>query len=417
MMETVMNRKLITTLAAFFLTVSLGLAAFSSGSDESDGALLLDDPGNTILFDPVALGLDSDGDGIFHFTTITITANTTVRCTAVQVDAPMVWLATGDVSISGLIDISGENGRSYSVIGNNAGAAPAAAGPGGFPGGTPGVFTGGSSLLISGGGPGGGITSDGYNSQGANSGYMSPYGIPLVGGSGGSGGGPTDTNGSHSGGGGGAGGGAILIVSDTLISLTHPGQINASGGNGGVGWFYGGSGGSGGMIRLVAPEITSNSSLIAAGGARGGSRESYARGVAGTAGVIRVEADSTPIGGSHNPIVSYGTPYNAFVPDRDTHPWPKLYITEVGGMSIAKPKASFEATDATIDTDTAVDVVITAQGIPDGTEVTLYLMPENGSMSSHTANLSGTEASATTTISVTMPAGYTRGFVTANWGT
>ncbi|MEX0323965.1 MAG: hypothetical protein AB3N63_17535 [Puniceicoccaceae bacterium] len=411
-----MNRKLPTTLSAFFLASSICIAAFSSGSDGSDGALLLDDPNNTILFDPVALGLDSDGDGIFHFTTITITAYTTVRCTAVEVDAPMVWLATGDVSINGTIDISGSHGKGYGEIANNAGAAPAVPGPGGFPGGTPGVFSDESSFMIPGGGPGGATAPEGTNSAAANSDYMSPYGIPLVGGSGGSGGGPIDMTGIHAGGGGGAGGGSILIASDTIISVLWPGTINANGGIGGYGYYYGGSGGSGGMIRLVAPEVSSNVAFSAAGGTRGGARETYARGENATGGVIRIESGTTPVGGNHSPPASFGSPYDAFVPDRDTHPWPKLYITEVGGVAIDKPKASFETSDAAIDTDAAVDVVITAQGIPNGTEITLNLFPENGSMSSHTANLSGDESSATATISVTLPAGYTRGFVTANWG-
>lgn len=411
-----MKTKLLSSVLAFILTSSLAMAAFTSGSDESDGALLLDDPGNTILFDPVSLGIDLDGDGIFHFTTVEITANTTVRCTAVQVDSPMVWLATGDVFIKGKLDISGEHGKSYGYVSNNASVAPAVPGPGGFPGGTGEAFTDERSFLIPGGGPGGGVSPDGVSSQGANSDYMSPYGIPLIGGSGGSGAAASTNTGTRGGGGGGAGGGAILIASDTKIRLQNSGQINASGGHGGTGWGAGGSGGSGGMIRLVAPDISSTVSLVATGGSRGGAADTYNRGSAGTAGVIRVEALVTPIGGSHNPAPAYGSPYDAFVPDRDTHPWPKLYITEVGGVSIDKPKASFETTDATIDTDAAVDVVITAQGIPNGTEVTLYLLPENGSMSTATATLSGDESSATTTISVTLPAGYTRGFVTANWG-
>jgi hypothetical protein len=409
-----MNRKTITSLSICLLTSCAMQAAFSSGSDGSDGALLLDDPGNTIVFDPDALGLDADGDGIFHFTTVTITNNTTVTCSAREVDAPMIWLATGDVLINGPLDLSGSPGRSYSLIASNGDAAPSVPGPGGFAGGNPGVFLDGTSFMIPGGGPGGGITDESGNSSGANSDYMSPFGIPLVGGSGGGGGGPIDNTGIHSGGGGGAGGGAILIASDTAIRVTYPGKILANGGIGGYGYWYGGSGGSGGLIRLVAPEVYSNGTLSVAGGARGGSRETYARGTAGTEGVVRIEAITrnvtSPVGAT-----TYGSPYNAFVPDREAHPWPQIRITEVGGQVIENPQASFEIPDATIDTNSPVDIVISAKGVPTGTEVTLYIFPENAGMSSHTASLTGSEASGSATFNLTLPAGFTRGFATADW--
>lgn len=408
-----MKKNLITVLFVCYLGCCVGNAAFTSGSDGSDGALLLDDPGNTIVFDPGALGLDPEGDGIFHFTTVTITPNTLVTCSATEVDAPMVWLATGDVLIDGTLDLSGAPGRSYLLIANNGDAAPAVPGPGGFPGGTPAVYSDQSSFLISGGGPGGGVTPTG-SSQGANSDYMSPYGVPLVGGSGGSGGGPVDMTGIHAGGGGGAGGGAILIASDTAIRVTYPGKILAKGGKGGYGYYHGGSGGSGGMIRLVAPEVYSNGTISVDGGGSGGVRETYSRGEAGAAGVVRIEANerntTTPSGPA-----TYGSPYNAFVPDRATHPWPQIQITQVGGQIIEDPKASFEIPDATINSESPVDIIVSAKGIPVGTEVTLYILPENGAMASHVASLTGSETSGSATFSVSLPAGFTRGFVSADW--
>ena len=67
-----------TLVAMVFLTASSVHAQFTSGSNGSDGMLPLTTP-ETIIFDPRALGLDKDGDNIYHFTTITIAQGVTVR--------------------------------------------------------------------------------------------------------------------------------------------------------------------------------------------------------------------------------------------------------------------------------------------------------------------------------------------------
>ena len=99
--------------AALALTGGRAAAAegtFDSGSDGSEGALSLTTPG-TVVFDPVALGLDPDGDGIFHFTTITVDAGVTVRLESPTVTKPVFWLATGAVVIDGTIDMNGGAGQ------------------------------------------------------------------------------------------------------------------------------------------------------------------------------------------------------------------------------------------------------------------------------------------------------------------
>lgn len=71
------RRRQLTVLAATILLSGLinQALAFSSGSNGSDGALNFPDAkeGDVILFDPKAFSppLDSDGDNVYHFTTIT----------------------------------------------------------------------------------------------------------------------------------------------------------------------------------------------------------------------------------------------------------------------------------------------------------------------------------------------------------
>src|SRR5688572_6019017 len=77
---------------------------YDSGSNGSDGALTFP-AGVTVDFDPAAFtpALDPDGDYVFHFTTITIPAGTTVKLRTrvfTTEGRPIVWLASGAVSIA-----------------------------------------------------------------------------------------------------------------------------------------------------------------------------------------------------------------------------------------------------------------------------------------------------------------------------
>lgn len=105
------------------LTIGLGSAlwranpgaqSFDSGSDGSDGALVVPPSSGTIDFDPrdtTRWGrvLDLDGDGVFNFTTVTIGVNTNLRMTASAVARPIYWLATGNVTVTGSIILNGAN--------------------------------------------------------------------------------------------------------------------------------------------------------------------------------------------------------------------------------------------------------------------------------------------------------------------
>src|SRR5262245_12667535 len=167
------------------------------------------------------MGLDSDRDNVFHFTTITIGQGVIVKMpfNALQ-GRPVIWLATGAVQIDGTIDLNGQAGADSSPGGLVRASTP---GPGGYPGG---VGGGGGGFTAEGGvdlrpglGPGGGpvLGHAGHAVGGplfvnvGGSAYGNALAVPLRGGSGGGGAGNFVTPG----GGGGAGGGALRIFSTT----------------------------------------------------------------------------------------------------------------------------------------------------------------------------------------------------------
>ena len=83
---------------------------YDSGSNGSDGALVFSGSGD-IVFDPRSYDppLDPDGDGVYHFTTITIPSDVRVILRAsVLGDRPIVWLAQGLVDIDGVLDLSAD---------------------------------------------------------------------------------------------------------------------------------------------------------------------------------------------------------------------------------------------------------------------------------------------------------------------
>src|SRR5258708_2579680 len=101
--------------AVVIVSMTSHAQSFNSGSDGSDGALTLSANLGTIVFDPFEQSrwgkvLDPDGDGVYNFTTITIGSGTTLKLMADKVNRAIYWLASGDVAISGTIDLSGGNG-------------------------------------------------------------------------------------------------------------------------------------------------------------------------------------------------------------------------------------------------------------------------------------------------------------------
>ncbi len=325
-------------------------------------------------------------EGIWNYTTIDIAAGVVVSFSKNAANTPVVWLATEAVNIDGTVRVDGE-----SAVFNN--RIPGQGGPGGYRGGwgaerqdTSGSYSG-----EAGHGPGGGIQGVARSSW-ANAGqyattYGSPYVDPLIGGSGGGGGGATE---SGHGGGGGGGGGAILIASSRDITVN--GSITAIGGNksqlNGDGGY-----GSGGAIVLVADRLLGSGSLNADAFAPTNARR----------GVIRLEGDERALAENASPQPIGTVPYTA----RSFTNLPKLTVTSIAGQAVpAIPQGSADAPDVTFFDAGPVNVVVTAQNIPDGTAVRLRL---TGGTEIVELPLDGqpdvTLASGTATFSTTIPQG------------
>jgi len=399
-----------TLITAMLLAPAAFAQGFTSGSDESDGELTYANNLGNVLFEPQTLGLDADGDNVFHFTTITIGSGTNVRLPAdtpgLGEGRPVIWLASGAVTITGGIDLNGSVGHH-----NQGMRLPAVPGAGGFSGGIGSSNAGVSSTP--GGGPGGGATaSDARGGRaahslvpaaiGAASGevYGSIFLLPLLGGSGGGGG---DDPGNNSAGGG-AGGGALLIASSTSIALT--GAISAQGGGSGAVQFSGtfGGDGSGGAIRLMAPRIDGGGTLDVRG--------------AGSASCGRVRVEGFTI--SNLLVINPGACSTTSSPGLVFPPAnaPTVRVTSVGGIAVpAQTTASFVVPDAVINSAAPVVINLEATNVPVGTQVNLRLTSEDGAGMTLQANaLTGTLASSTAdTAPITIPSGFSRIFVSASW--
>jgi hypothetical protein len=412
-MKAANHKLLVLALVTILSTAALNAQTFNSGSNGSDGALDFTGQTGTIVFNPASFNppLDPDHDSVYHFTTIKIPTNLTVRLSAeVLGAAPVVWLASGTVDIAGTVDLSGMRGHRYDEA-----VVPSSAGAGGYPGGTgetpiqtwtlgkgPGTPRG------SGSGAGHVVAGTGASTPDLNG---MPYGndflLPMVGGSGGSGG-PAGGSGVI-GGGGGAGGGAFLLASSISINLS--GSINANGGSGGFSngapTAHGG-GGSGGSIRLIAPIISANftSSLQAQGG------QSSGAGI-GSKGRIRIESYQHQFDGPIIPPPLLATPSPVFPPAST----PAVRIVSIGGVAVpANPTASFVAPDVTLDNAATVTIQLAGSKIPVGTVVHLTLTPETGpTLNADSTPLAGTFDASTATASITVPHGFSRFSVQASW--
>lgn len=387
-------------LASFLLSFAATPSAaqtFSSGSTGEDG------PFNPTCAPPpctVTVGLPESG--VFNFTTINVPTGVTVRFTRSSTNTPATLLATGDVTLAGIIDVSGGNAAVSGL--------PGRGGPGGFDGGMGGNVTvslDGTSGLGPGGGGGGdgslpGGSGGGFGTTGTGSRAGTPYGIPtllpLIGGAGGGGGLGSPT---LAGGGGGGGGGALLIASSGTIHLTiFGGQLRAGGGSEGLGHASGG-GGSGGAMRLVANRILGNNSTVII--ARGGGGP-FARGGLGR---IRLEAFELSLPAAFiDPPPSAGTPGPVMPPTG----FPSLQIIAVGGLSAPPgPKGNFLAPPDIVLSPivpSPVTVELQASNIPPGTTLMVTVIPEAGSRTTvDSTPLAGTLESSTATASVTLTNG------------
>lgn len=398
----------------FLLSMCVYAQTFSSGSTGADGALndttlpaACTRATNTITC-TLPAGTASTPGGVFNFTTVTIPAGVTLQFTKNARNTPVTILATGNVTINGVIDVNG--GRAVGITGAEGGPGGGRGGDGGLgieadivagkPGEGPGGGNGGKLAGVYGGC--GGFAQNGQggaNSSASGGGlgglrYGSRTMIPLIGGSGGGGG---AANGTSPGNGGGGGGGAILIASsgNILFGNTSSG-IAAIGGNS----LRFGGGGSGGGMRLIANIITGTPSLRIDGG------RNENQGSNGSYGYVRIEAFdyNTFFPTTSNPNYSFARPHPVTVPNA-----PQLKIVSVGGVNApAAPVGSFAAApDIVVPTSTAnpVTVAIQANNIPTSTVVSLTLTQENGDRTTVSSTpLTGSLATSTATANITLPA-------------
>ena len=374
--------KALVLLGSIIALAGTARAQFDSGSDGSDGALNVTT--NTTL--------DLPPDGIFHYTTINVDAGATLRFNANALNTAVHLLASGEVTIAGDIDISGENGSSNPPKGG-------AAGPGGFRGGDPGI----TSLSLAPGaghGPGAGLGKSGdlttertggaaFGTTGGPTGsnnngevYGSALLIPMVGGSGGGG------DGGDPGVGGGGGAGGILIASNTRIVVD--GNILARGGAGG---FNRRNDGSGGGIRLVAPEVSGSGTLDVG----------LPQGI-GSAGRMRIDAlDRSGIAMTFRPIqtVTFGVAMVA-IPD----PLPRLDVIEAAGTTIAEGEPNQVSITLPFGSDPNRTIVVQARDFGSSVPIRVTLTPEHGTSSSVDALIDNQASNpAQTTVNVTFPIG------------
>jgi hypothetical protein len=397
-MRFICRAKFTCQLAGIVFAVSGASAqTFTSGSTGSDGALNFTTPG-TYVFNPKSYTppLNPAGDNIFNFTTVNIAAGVTVQLTGSIFNSPIVWLAQGAVTINGTLDLSGQNGFSAANTTQRTYTVP---GAGGYPGGYPGI---GSNPASAGLGPLGGATPipgcnpDGFGFVGANGGFSgNQFLVPLIGGSGGG------AFGSYAGG---AGGGAILIASS--VSISGAGSIKAIGGASAPSPQGISGSGAGGGIRLVAPTINISGNLNTSGGTAG-----LCTGT--SAGIVRVEAFTIgSINASGNLYTA--TPFGLFLP---TSGVPAISVTTIGGVAVPQnPTGTFTVPDVTVNSASPLPVVIQASNVPVGTVATLTFFSENGpDLTVQSTPLTGSASSSTATATVTLPSGFSKGFVKVNY--
>jgi len=372
--NTPMNNSLQTIAALvgiFTLSISLPAAAFDSGSDGSDGPLhIVLGYGEYLNFDPdhpqfhnadtPPEGLDADRDGIYHFTTITIEQGAALFLGGdVMGHKPVIWLASGDVTIDGRLSVS---------AGSPSGTYPSTAtipGAGGFAGGQP-------DGIIDGQGPGGSQAGSG---QGPSDDYVNSYLIPLIGGSGAG----LDTGNIYAAS---SGGGALLLASSSQIVIN--GEIDA----------YGSDGANGnGNVRLIANEISGSGVL---------------RGI----NILRMEAYQHSFNGTINLYNEPGKtvrtrPGNVFQES-------PIKITIIEGnngpyvVSDLNPGANKDAPDVTINEGGEVTIQVECTNIPLGTTIRVVGWNDTvGQVEAVTGGLTGTLAASEATCVMVIPTGNT----------
>lgn len=335
--------------------------------------------------------LSGKKDSIWRFSTIEVPVNVTLTFNRNPANTPVVWLASEEVRIDGVLDLSGKAATSTGQNGS-----PAIGGPGGFDGGEGSSIAGANARQ--GGGPTGGSSGNPGTPVGGNAGslnaYVTPFGIPLAGGSGGGGAWVQNGNGSK----GGGGGGAIVIAGSKDITVT--GTIRARGGSGHTVAPVGGHG-SGGTVRLIADRILAQTGTIDVGSS-------------GNPGRIRLEGfvrefDPAKITGA----LTHSVPVEGSVLSQSAG---RLFIKSIDGVGVPDhPKGSLVNPDVIFSNDGEVTIVVEALHIPDGTAVTLRIDHEEAGVLNWPTNGQVTLDNGLATFVGNVPAGLGRVVANANY--
>ena len=360
------------------MALSSNAVAYDSGSTGADGA-----------FSPtVDTELTLPANGIFNFSEVTVPAGVTVTFVRNAANTPVFILASGDITIDGTIDVSGDDvPAAPGPIPQSTDNDPGLGGPGGFNGGQGGFSYTPKILGISGRGPEGGGQSrsrcggggGGYGTIGENSSSCSTSGLAggtygsselalLIGGSGGGGGG-ADKDSGFQGQGGSGGGGAILLAASAQISVN--GAVLANGGNvADLVFGRGGGAGSGGAIRIVAETLAGSGVISAVGGTVGTVLDPIQRAGIGGDGRIRVEASFVDSFPDFSPETSFTTPKSALVSEV-----PQLRISSFGGVQA--PAQPIDDRDIVLPglVNNPVTVEFATANVPLGTVITLRVLP------------------------------------------
>ena len=198
----------------------------------------------------------------------------------------------------------------------------------------------------------------------------------------------------------------MLIASTVSISgaasiIAHGGIYDGNGPSSG--------GGAGGAIRLVAPAVALTGLLDARGQPR-----NVCPLTAGTNnGIVRIEGFQIGAINAQGTLFT-ATPYGLFLSPAGV---PTVRVVSVGGNLVAtSPTGTFTVPDVTVNSNGPLAVAIQAANVPVGTVVTLAIFSENGpDQTIQSTSLAGTLASSTATASVTLPSGFSKGFVKATF--
>jgi hypothetical protein len=395
------------TLCLLAVVASVDAAIVVPGANGTDGALNITQDTVIDLSRAVTGSWDQDntanaGNGVydankwavvFKYTSVNVLAGKKLTFKNHATRAPVVWLVSGNVTISGTVDLSGGKtwdnwSQLFHPITGSLNGQLLEPGPGGFRGGA--GWRGGNVLNGAGFGPGGGFNdrdyvgglvgaAAGYGVRGGDHGnigsggnaYGNPSLVPLIGGSGGAGA-WWDGYGFL----GGSGGGAILIASNGKLTCNSGGSLIALGGNG---WGGRSGAGSGGGVRVVCNELTGDGNISAAGGT-GAPVGPFAP--VGSFGRIRIERVVNEANFTVTPA-----PSTVDLADGSTAMlWPPAGAPEARVIAVnevaapADPKAAFGAytPDVALPLVSSVNVIVETLHVEKASKVVVRVTPRNG---------------------------------------